>query len=137
MTIGEVLLCLVALGAVCWPIYLWIKAKSASRLGTSLMFLPGFIAANLVSLLVSRPGDSLLQSSVPALTDQPTFVGFPLSFYELGAWGDNRFHVLAFITNLAIAIVPGAILAGYLLGMTDSKQLETMESSRAVEGEGT
>jgi len=99
--------------------YLYTKTKKASRLAKFLFFLPGFIVANIVSLLVSRPGDRLFQSGASIITDQPILVGFPLSFYEIGAWGDNQFYLFAFVVNIITTAALGILFAGRPQARTD------------------
>ena len=114
MTITEVILCAVCFGGVSFLAYLYMARKNFDPRSKGLVIVPGFIAANIASLLISKPGDRLFQPRWDLLTDQPISIGFPLSFYEIGAFGDNRFHLIAFMIDIVLVAFLGAFFAGYL-----------------------
>lgn len=60
-----------------------------------LIFTPGFIVANIISLIISEP---LIQN----ITDQPIIYGFPISFFQLTAWTGYQFDPLLCILNLIL-----------------------------------
>jgi len=60
-----------------------------------LIFVPGFIVANIISFIVSEP---LIQY----ITDQPIIYGFPISFFQLTAWTGYQFSPLLFMLNLIL-----------------------------------
>jgi hypothetical protein len=109
----EIALCLASFGLVSLLLLVKGRWKEAIKLKDELLFVPGLITANLVSLFVSRPGDFLFRSEAIPITDLPVCVGFPLSFYSIGAWGDNRLYLSTLAINIAIVAMLGLLLARY------------------------
>ncbi len=77
-----------------------------SRFPALLVFIlmPGWIAANVASFLISEP-------IIPAVTDMPINYGFPVSYFTATAWSGNEFSLYLFLLNLALFL-----FAGYVIG---------------------
>ena len=109
----EIVLCLASFGLVSLLLLAKGRWKEAMKLKDELLFFPGSIAANVVSLLTSRPGDILFRSEAIPIIDLPVFVGFPLGFYKIGPWGDNRLYLSTLAINIVIVVMLGVLLARY------------------------
>ena len=113
MSIAEVILCVACFGAVSFLMYRYMVRKNPKFQIRGQVIVPGLIAANIVSLLVSRPGDRLFQPRLD-WTDQSIFIGFPASFYEIGAFGDNRIHIMGYVIDMIVMVSLRAFFAGYI-----------------------
>ncbi len=88
-----------------------------------LIFFPGLMFANFVSYIISKPGDRLInQDHIWLRTDLPIHIGFPFSYFELGAWHAD-FSFFPFIINLLIVYIIGRLLHLHRLSSCSSKVL--------------
>lgn len=116
MTLAEVILSFVSWVAISLFLLLFLRKKQRpiNKIHISIIILFGMIIANITSVLISQPGDRLLQSDQLTITDQPISIGFPLSYYEIGALGENRFFLLPFVINIAVVIILSTLVTFFL-----------------------
>lgn len=116
MSIKEIALCFIGFGTLSLLSYFYMKKRQKQWLKKGLVFLPGFILANIISYIVSKPGDSLFSSNSIMVTDQPIFIGFPFTFFEIEAWGSLGFYLFPLIVNLVLIITSGFFLLRLISG---------------------
>lgn len=109
MSLLEAISCWVVFCAIGLILIQLVKIKRISFLRFETVFLPGFVVANVISHLLSQPGDQLVPTIGPELPDLPIFVGFPLSFYRIGPW-ESQFYFLAFAANILLVVVLGYLV---------------------------
>lgn len=101
MTITEIFYCTLGFCVVSLPLYLVYRPSNERKKGHLLIFVPGFIVANIISSHLSRAGDMLFHKSIIAV-DQPIYIGFPFSFWRVGPRSNN---ILFFPLLLNIVII--------------------------------
>lgn len=100
MTLQELVLCFISFSVVSIFVHWYIQANNVDKPKSYLVLIPGLIVSNVVSLYISNPGDRLFQPNITTLTDLPIVVGFPFSFYEIGAFGDDQFYLWGLCVNI-------------------------------------
>lgn len=119
MTGNEFIWCSLGFAIATIITYIFLKKSNLDRPYSLLIFIPGFVIANIISFVVSEPVTSF--AGVELISGLPIDFGYPFSFYYLPQWGGFKLYPINFLLIL--------LILGFATWLAERKLLLKPESS--------